>query len=878
MVASSDHPGGGSMQRRQRTNRRRTGPRPVERLVERLETRHALAVSFAAGAWTIVGDADAAHCDDTIVVERNPANARQLRATVNGIVVDVRSEARMKSIHIVGGAGDDSIIIDVPGNSRIATRLEGGYGADAITGGDGADVITGGPGRDTLNGRNGNDEIRGNGGVDSLVGSGDDDALFGGAGRDALRGGGGRNTLDGGQAVDAIYGTPGVDVARLDDGEHLVGNEVTNPLAPIGDSGRLKSWAIEAAVARWRDMLGREVGGWWGGPIRIMDGGVGPSVSTVTGNTASPTDYSQTPTQAAGVDEGDRVKTDGSRLFTIAGDGIDILDVASPERLGVVSHLTLPGDERQLFLSGTRLTVISQQMFEETGQPDARVADASMMPVFAPPIWQVVVTVVDVANPASPAILETTRLDGWLIDARAISDRVVVVTQDSIDLPAPAIINDPATPVPSLVSNGAPAAVTSSRMIRPIDPWYGTRGRYEDEAAYRDRLERAWNEASLPGYRVVDASGAESSATLVDPARTSLPVDGGDTSLLSVVSFSVGDALPGPDASTTVGGVGGQIYASTSGLYVFNTHVGSWWDRGDVGTTTNLYKFDLTAVDAPLVAMGSVPGMTLDQFSLDEADGLLRIATTDGFGTGASNAVTVLAAAAGRLEAVGSVSGLAPGERIYSVRFAGDRGYVSTFRQIDPLFVIDLATPTAPRVTGELKVPGYSTHLMPLDDTHLLGVGRDVDPLTGRDGGLQLSLFDVADSANPVRSATYTFAGDWGSWSPASWDHHALGWFAAQGILALPVQETGWVTDLVVFRIDTGSADAFTRLGTIEHTDSIDRSVRIGDVLYAVSPGQVTAHPLTDPAVQLASADLTAGAEGPIVYHPVAVDPLIVAF
>jgi hypothetical protein len=416
--------------------------------------------------------------------------------------------------------------------------------------------------------------------------------------------------------------------------------------------------------------------------------------------------------------------------------------------------------------------------------------------------------------------------------------------------------------------------INPARVIGPINPRDGTGTRYEDEAAYRDRLEKAWNETSLPGYRVVDASGAESSATLVDPARTSLPVDGGDTSLVSVVSFSVGDALPGPDASTTVGGVGGQIYASTSGLYVFDTHVGSWWDEGDAGTTTNLYKFDLTAGDAPLVAMGSVPGMTLDQFSLDEHDGLLRIATTDGFGDGASNAVTVLAAAAGRLEAVGSVSGLARGERIYSVRFAGDRGYVSTFRQIDPLFVLDLATPTAPRVTGELKVPGYSTHLMPLDDTHLLGVGRDVDPITGRDTGLQLSIFDVGDPAAPKRSATYTFVGgDWGSWSPASWDHHALGWFAAQGILALPVQETGWMTDLVVFRIDTGSPDAFTRLGTIEHTDSIDRSVRIGDVLYAVSPGKVTAHPLTDPAVQLAAADLSAGTAGPI-----AVDPIVVKF
>ena len=81
------------------------------------------------------------------------------------------------------------------------------------------------------------------------------------------------------------------------------------------------------------------------------------------------------------------------------------------------------------------------------------------------------------------------------------------------------------------------------------------------------------------------------------------------------------------------------------------------------------------------------------------------------------------------------------------------------------------------------------------------------------------------------------------------------------------------MTDLVVFRIDTGSPDAFTRLGTIEHIDPIDRSVRIGDVLYAVSPGQVTAHPLTNPAVLLAAADLSAGTAGPI-----AIDPIVVAF
>jgi uncharacterized secreted protein with C-terminal beta-propeller domain len=858
------------MQRRQRMNRRRTGSRQAPRLIERLETRHALAVSFVAGAWTIVGDANTALPDDTIVIEQNPANARQLRATINGAVVDVRSAARVKSIHVVGGSGDDSITVNVPGNTRIATLLEGGFGNDVITGGDGPDVILGGPGRDTLNGGAGNDEVRGNGGVDAIVGSGGDDALFGGAGVDSVRGGPGRNTLDGGLAIDAMYGTAGIDIARLDEGEQLVGNESTNPLAPVGDIARLKSWAIEGAVARYRDMFGRPVWPWWGGPIVCFDGSIAPA-STATASGPSGRDYSQTPTQVAGVDEGDRVKTDGSHLFAIAGDGIDILDVAAPERLGVISHLALPGDERQLFLAGTRLTVISQ----EWGQSDDAIGTATMRPIHSPTQWQVVVTVVDVAVPASPVIVETTRLDGWLVDARAIGDRVMVVTQGSIDLPVPGVVTDPATPVPpSPVPTLTPAVGRPSFVFGPIDPRDGTSTRYEDEASYRDRLEKAWNETSLPGYEVVDAAGGESSGALVDPARTSLPVDGGDTSLLSVVSFTVGDAVAGPDATTTAGGVGGRIFASTSGLYVVDTHVGSWWDVADAGTTTNLYKFDLTAGDVPLVAMGSVSGMTLDQFSLDEHNGLLRIATTDGFGDGASNAVTVVAATAGRLEAVGSVSGLARGERIYSVRFAGDRGYVSTFRQIDPLFVIDLSTPTAPRVTGELKVPGYSTHLMPLDDTHLLGVGRDVDPITGRDAGLQLSIFDVGDPAAPKRSATYTFVGgDWGSWSPASWDHHALGWFAKQGILAIPVQETGWMTDLVVFRIDTSSPDAFTRLGTIEHTDSIDRSVRIGDVLYAVSPGQVTAHPLTNPAVLLAAADISPGAAGPI-----AIDPIVVAF
>jgi uncharacterized secreted protein with C-terminal beta-propeller domain len=258
--------------------------------------------------------------------------------------------------------------------------------------------------------------------------------------------------------------------------------------------------------------------------------------------------------------------------------------------------------------------------------------------------------------------------------------------------------------------------------------------------------------------------------------------------------------------------------------------------------------------------------MTLNQFSLDESDdGVLRVATTNSFGDRASSGVYALAASAGNLQTIGSVTGLAPGEQIYSVRFIGDRGYVSTFRQVDPLFVIDLANPAKPRVVGELKVPGFSSYLHPLDATHLLGIGRDVDPDTGRVRGLQLSIFDVGNPANPKRSATYTFEGDgWQSWSAALWDHHALSWFAQQGILALPVQQGDWwqgSDGLVVFKVDTSSPAGFTKLGEITHDGTVQRSVRIGEFLYSVSAGAVKVHRLDAPTVEVGSTRLTAAVD-----------------
>jgi hypothetical protein len=422
--------------------------------VERLESRRPLAVSRL--TWTIAGEDRPGEPADTILVDRDPGRSGMLRATVNDVVVGRRPEALVGIVRVFGGAGNDTITVNVPGNTRLRTQLFGNAGDDVITAGDQNDEIRGGGGKDTIFGGGGHDKIFGgadddsiNGGAgndfvsggaddDALVGAAGNDSLHGDTGRDTLRGGDGRNALDGGPGIDALYGTKDRDeVISSDAGEALIGNESTNPLRLAADPDQLKAWYIETAVARWGDQLGTEASwAWWRSDMPLRDGVVALAASP-TPSPAQSGDFSGTNNQVAGVDEGDRVKTDGQHLFVLAGDGVDIVDAWPAESLTVVSHVATPGDERYLFLDGTRLTVISQE------SSWSALGDAAWGPVVRGRWYgrmesRVHVTVIDVADPARPAVRERTALDGWLVDARAIGSRVLVVTQDNLDIPSPA--------------------------------------------------------------------------------------------------------------------------------------------------------------------------------------------------------------------------------------------------------------------------------------------------------------------------------------------------------------------------------------------------------------------------------------------------------
>jgi len=238
-----------------------------------------------------------------------------------------------------------------------------------------------------------------------------------------------------------------------------------------------------------------------------------------------------------------------------------------------------------------------------------------------------------------------------------------------------------------------------------------------------------------------------------------------------------------------------EIYASNE-MLIF---AGRIWDKGS--SSTFLVGFDLQANGVPIPsATGKVPGYLLNQFSIDYYNNHLRIATTINARWGlnditdeweqveeSKNQVYVLKKQGDEFMITGSVEDLGITERIYSVRFLGERGFIVTFKVIDPLYTLNLSDPFNPYKVGELKIPGYSNYLHPVEDKYLLAVGQDVDVKSGALTGLQISLFDVSDLSNPLQVQKKVIRG---SSSDAQYDHHAFRYLPLSKVLILPVSNT----------------------------------------------------------------------------------------
>jgi uncharacterized secreted protein with C-terminal beta-propeller domain len=280
-----------------------------------------------------------------------------------------------------------------------------------------------------------------------------------------------------------------------------------------------------------------------------------------------------------------------------------------------------------------------------------------------------------------------------------------------------------------------------------------------------------------------------------------------------------------------------------------------------------------------------LPGHILNQFAMDEYNGVLRVASTKGWlpNPGVSSSLTTYREQAGKLSLVGQVNNLAPGEDIRSVRFDGDQAYLVTFKTIDPLFVFDLADPAKPAVKGELKIPGFSTYMQKLDTTHLLTIGFDATEVGGGFNGIQIQIFDVADLANP-KLAWKTALGTRGTGSEALSNHLAFNYFAPKKLLALPIticEGSGngntstnlTFAGLMVF--DVSVEKGITEHGRLSFVDSpqssatdyciqwwtdtkslVKRSIFLDDFVYGLSDGQLRVANLSSMSTVLQSVSL----------------------
>ncbi len=563
-------------------------------------------------------------------------------------------------------------------------------------------------------------------------------------------------------------------------------------------------------------------------------------------------DYSSTNVQVSGVDEADVVKNDGKYIYMLKGNTVRIIEaypVTSMEEVNSISFDDQNFWPNELYLDKDMLVVIGNTY-------DGNYFDGYDKSLVNPSYYyhngSTKVYIFNIANRENISLTREITLEGDYNSSRKIGNVLyTVVDQDNYVWPwnnAKTWTEDDL--VPLIVDNG-----TLDKMVECTDVKY---------------MPRQIDETN---YMIVAA----------------IPLDKNS-----------------PIEKEVIIGSSSEIYASTENLYVAQQKYSwyGWYDENDDKEETYIHKFKLDNTDITYKGMGTVPGSILNQFSMDEYDRNFRIATTLGNvwdeENPSKNNIYILNP---NLDTIGKLEGLAPGERIYSARFMGKKGYLVTFKKVDPLFVIGLDDPKNPKVLGELKIPGFSDYLHPYDENHIIGFGLDTQEASAEEiesrgidfawyQGIKMAMFDVSDVKNPTQKHI-EIIGDRGTNSPLNSNHKALLWSWSKGVnggalMAFPITVTQIPQSIkddpqaaantygdAVFQgayvYDVNPKDGFTLRGTITQYDeeifsdtgyywygpqSIERIVYIGNYLYTLSQTAVKANLITGELRDINSIDL----------------------
>lgn len=493
-------------------------------------------------------------------------------------------------------------------------------------------------------------------------------------------------------------------------------------------------------------------------PMELMVGSA-PAVSAAPGADAAATaapafTFTDTNNQEANVEEADTIKVRGEHAYVLAGKSLRVLRVWPFSRFGAVKELALEGQPLGMVATNDTLAVLSMV----TSFPGAPAMQASALT--AGQITKL--TLLDIRNPAAPSIRREAYYEGFRLAARRIGDRLIVVLSAPVRIPS------------------------GDGQFIP----------YGEDCESRVEGERRARHAALADLTAQDmlprfmARRGAAVASLDEIGAFYRGGGEGGQILFVLTTDLTGQAAS--DAAAAIIGYGAQVYVSDRAVYAAEAFASDWWSGAVADETTPIHGFGIDAATPYYVGTATVSGHLLNQFAMSEYAGALRVATTVGHVTrdGASGSESnVYTFDAETLAPRGRVEGLGKGEQIYAVRFVGPMGYVVTFKKIDPLFVIDLHDPAAPRVVGELKVPGFSTYLHAFDDARLIGLGQDADDqgTFAWFQGLKLSLFDVGDATAPQELQSLVIGGR-GTDSAALYNHLAFTYDSTRQLLALPIR------------------------------------------------------------------------------------------
>lgn len=415
-------------------------------------------------------------------------------------------------------------------------------------------------------------------------------------------------------------------------------------------------------------------------------------------------EFSDTNVQVSGVDEGDILKNDGDYLYYLKdGNSIDIIKIDA-SKMEQVSELTVSGNITEFYVQGDRLVTV--EMVEESEEKNT--AQESMKS-----IWcykeQSKVRIYDISNRRQPKKLKEFSQDGAIVSSRISDGYLYLFTremlynkmnQDSLDTYVPKVDGEYILPcdivIPD-VENISSYLVLSAINIEEADKMNSTKGILS--GAYQ---------FYVSGSSIYTVENNYSYRGMIEDVLTDDIIDSGIKEL--------------KDDSTVEDN---QSTKSSSTITRYE------YEKGSI-----TYKADTT-----------IDGNVNNQFSLDEYNGYLRVVSTVIVYDDNTTYNNLYIFDKG-LKQVGQIEKLAKEELIYSARFMGNTGYFVTFKQMDPLFSVDLSNPSSPKILGELKITGFSSYLHFYSDSLLLGIGEEVDPKTSERLGVKLSMFDISDPSD----------------------------------------------------------------------------------------------------------------------------------